>query len=68
MPKTRFGKKKDNTSEVEVALELASGLSSDERGDRDMVEYQLVYFVDYYANDEYGVHLRAPHQIIGQVE
>ena len=42
MSRTRFGKKKDNSSESEVASELASELSSDGRGDVEVVEAQAV--------------------------
>ena len=47
MPRTRFGKKKDNTYEAEVDSELASEFYSDERGDAEVVEAQVVDFIYY---------------------
>ena len=49
MPRTRFGKKKDNTYEAEVDSELASEFYSDERGDAEVVEAQVVDFIYYFA-------------------
>ena len=46
MPRTRFGNKKDDVSEAEVALELAPELSYDERGYVKAVESQVVEFID----------------------
>ena len=53
MPMTRFGKKKDYASEAEVDSEIASEFSSDERGDAEVLEDQVVGFIDNYKNDEY---------------
>ena len=53
MPRTRFANKKDNYSEAEVASELSSDLCSDERGDAEVVDVEVVEFIDDYANDEY---------------
>ena len=52
MPGKRFGKKKDNTSEDEVALKLVSYLSFDERGDAELVESQVADFIYDNANDD----------------
>ena len=53
MPRTRFASKKDNASEAEVASEISSELSSDERGDAEVVDMEEVEFIYDYANDEY---------------
>ena len=52
MPRTRFEKKKEGASESEVDLEPASQLSCDERGYAEVVEADLVEFINGYANDE----------------
>ena len=51
MPSTRFIKKDSNASDAEVASELASELSSGERGYLEVVESQVVDFINNYAND-----------------
>ena len=52
IPRKRFGKKKYNTSEAEVTLELTSEFSSDERGGAEVVLSQVVSFINNYANNE----------------
>ena len=54
MPITRLEKNKDGASKYEVATETASYLSSDERGDEEVVEAEVADFIDDYYNDEYG--------------
>ena len=53
MPRARFENKKDYAFEDELASELASELSYDERGGGNVVESQVVEFINEYANDEY---------------
>ena len=60
MPSTIFANKKNDASEAEVALELASELSSNERGDVEVVEAKVVDFIDDYANDEYTGTFESP--------
>ena len=43
--------KKDGTSQAEVALESALELYYDERGDAEVVELEVVDFIDDYKND-----------------
>ena len=52
MPRKRLEKKKYSASKDEVATEPASELSYYERGDTEVVELELVYFIDDYKNDE----------------
>ena len=52
MPMTGLAKKKDGASKYEVTPEPASGLSSDERGDAEVVEVEMVDFIEDYSNDE----------------
>ena len=53
MPRTGLEKKKYGASKYEVALEPALDLSSYERGDAEVVEAEVVDFIDNYDNDEY---------------
>ena len=46
IPRTRFAKKKEYASEAEVALELASELSYDERWDVEVVQLEVVDFIN----------------------
>ena len=48
MPRIRLEKKKESDSKDEVAPEHASELSSDERGDEEVAEAEVVDFIDYY--------------------
>ena len=48
MPRTRFKKKKDDASESEVDSELPSQFSSDERGDTEVAETEVVDFINEY--------------------
>ena len=50
MPMTRLTKKKDNASEAGLDSEPASELSSDERGDAEVAEAELLEFIDDYSN------------------
>ena len=45
-PRTRLENKKDSASNDEVALEPALELSSDEKGDVEVVEAAVVDFID----------------------
>ena len=51
IPRKRSEKKKDGASKGEVALEPASELSSDERGDADVVEAEVVESINDGDND-----------------
>ena len=51
MLRTVLAKKKDGDSKYEVAPEPASELSYDERGYVEVLEAEVVAFVDYYDND-----------------
>ena len=53
-------KKKENASEDEVDLELAPDPSSDEKGDAEVIESQVMEFIDDYANDEYEGKFETP--------
>ena len=46
MPRKRLAKNKNGASKDEVAPEPASELSSDERGDTEVVEAEVVDFID----------------------
>ena len=46
VPSTRLVKKKDGTSKSEVALESASELSPDEMGYAEVVEVEVVDFIN----------------------
>ena len=48
MPRTRSEKKKDSASKYEVDPEPALEFSSDERRDAEVVEAEVVDFIDYY--------------------
>ena len=52
MPRKKLTKKKDGDSKDEVALEPASYLSSYERGVAEVVEAEVVDFIDDYTDDE----------------
>ena len=52
MIRSRSVKKKDDAYESEVASELASDFSSDERGDAEVVEPQEVDFINEYKNGD----------------
>ena len=52
MPRKKLTKKKDGDSKDEVALEPASYLSSYERGVAEVVEVEVVDFINEYKNDE----------------
>ena len=60
MPITRLEKNKDGASKYEVAPETAPELSSDERGDTEVVEAEVVEFIDDYDNDEYEGEIESP--------
>ena len=60
MPRTRSSKKKDGASQYEVAPEPASELSSDERGYAEVLEAEVVDFIDDYWNDEYEEKFESP--------
>ena len=53
MARKKLAKKKDGASKDEVASEPISELPSDERRYADVVELELVDFIDDYENDEY---------------
>ena len=53
IPRTRFGKKKYNSSDAEVVSELAQELYYDESWDVDLLEPRAVDFIDDYSNDVY---------------
>ena len=46
MPSTTLEKNKDDASEAELGLEPASELSFDESGDADVVEAEVMDFID----------------------
>ena len=52
MPRTRLSNKKDGASKYEVYTEPASDFTSDERGNAEVVESEVVYFINENANDE----------------
>ena len=73
MPSTRLAKKKCGISKDEVAPEPAWESSSGERGDVEVVEAEVVDFIDDYNNDEdYGTIDSPPSNksrgVIGRVE
>ena len=52
IPSTRLSKKKYGASTKEVSPEPVSEFSSDERGDAEVVESEVVELIDDYDNDE----------------
>ena len=52
MPMASLANKKDGASKYEVSPEPASEFSSDERGDAEVVESEVVELIDDYENDE----------------
>ena len=52
MPRTRLTNKKYGAYKYEVSPEPASELSSDEMGGAEVVEAEVVDFIDDYANNE----------------
>ena len=53
MPSKMLAKKKYGASKDEVDLEPASELSSDERGYVEVVETEVMEFINYYDTDKY---------------
>ena len=51
MPRTRLAKKKDGFSKYGVDMEPASELSLDERGDAEVLESEVVDFIDDYQKN-----------------
>ena len=68
IPGTRFSKKNEYASDAEVALEPASELSSDERGDAEVSEEEVVELIYDYANDEDEGKFESPYQRRGEME
>ena len=60
MLRTRFRNHNGDASEAEVASELASELSSDERSNVEVVEAKVVDFIDNYTNNEYEGTFESP--------
>ena len=60
IPSTRFAKKKYDASEDEVALEILSYFYSYGRGGVELVEAEVVDFINNHENDEYDGTLESP--------
>ena len=54
MPMKRLSKKKDSAYKDELDPEPASEFSSDERGDEEVAEAEVLNFINDYNNHEYG--------------